>query len=407
MRATKGVVVLFALFVGVVSAVGAEQPGEAGGPSATATCGNRAIQPSEVYAGYKCPLGNNLCGSKENIQFSVGTFPYVLQGCEQIIWLFGEGGAAAVGPDPIFAYQKQGQYTVSVIISNGIAPAAVTKFTINIVRDGAPAPGVDFAWVPFNPVVNTTVTFSAAASAGGTASDWTWDFGDGSSGTGQVVTHAYAAAGNYLVKVTGQSDNGPSASQRYIRVAAECVPVQITSQPVSVTVDPSSPAQFDVVADGTGLLRYQWYEGTTGDTSHPVVGANGSTLLVLNVTKETSYWVRVSNECGTADSDTVAVTINSACVPPVFTSQTLSAMVETNFATTLHARAVGMLPITYRWWAGGVENPIQKGQTFVTAPLSTSTMFYAVATNPCGSTMSRLIDVRVGPPRRHPANRPN
>ena len=31
---------------------------------------------------------------------------------------------------------------------------------------------------------------------------WTWDFGDGSSGTGSTVSHTYSAAGPYTVKLT-------------------------------------------------------------------------------------------------------------------------------------------------------------------------------------------------------------
>lgn len=39
--------------------------------------------------------------------------------------------------------------------------------------------------------VNTTLTFTGSATGGAPIVDWAWDFGDGTFGSGQVVTHSY------------------------------------------------------------------------------------------------------------------------------------------------------------------------------------------------------------------------
>lgn len=68
-----------------------------------------------------------------------------------------------------------------------------------------------------------------------------------------------------------------------------------------------------MTASGTAPLTYQWYSGATGSTTAPVPGATATTFTTPPLSVTTSYWVRVSNPYGTADSPTVVVTV----LPPV------------------------------------------------------------------------------------------
>jgi len=58
------------------------------------------------------------------------------------------------------------------------------------------------------------VTFSGAASTDpdGSISTYTWDFGDGASGSGEQVTHTFEPAGLYVVTLTVTDDRGGEAS---------------------------------------------------------------------------------------------------------------------------------------------------------------------------------------------------
>jgi hypothetical protein len=86
-----------------------------------------------------------------------------------------------------------------------------------------------------------------------------------------------------------------------------CTAPAITSQPQSGTIRATSGATLTVGATGTSLT-YQWYIGTSGNTANPLGGATGPSV---NVTPQqtTSYWVRVSNSCGTVNSATSTVTV--------------------------------------------------------------------------------------------------
>lgn len=70
----------------------------------------------------------------------------------------------------------------------------------------------------------------------------------------------------------------------------------------------SAAVTLAVVATGTSL-HYQWYEGATAtDRSHPV-GTNSSTFTMPTVSSHSSFFVVVSNGCGTVSSRVAGVSV--------------------------------------------------------------------------------------------------
>jgi len=55
-------------------------------------------------------------------------------------------------------------------------------------------PIASFTYTPENPVVNQTITFDASSSydPDGTIASYEWDFDDGNTATGKIVTHSYS-----------------------------------------------------------------------------------------------------------------------------------------------------------------------------------------------------------------------
>lgn len=92
-----------------------------------------------------------------------------------------------------------------------------------------------------------------------------------------------------------------------------CTAPVIAVHPQSTTIALGQQTTLSVTASGTSL-SYQWYVGTSGVTTSPVFGATNSTLVVAP-SIPTSYWVRVSNSCGTADSNTATVTVTNTPGP--------------------------------------------------------------------------------------------
>ena len=91
-------------------------------------------------------------------------------------------------------------------------------------------------------------------------------------------------------------------------------PPAITTHPQNTTINSGETATLTVVAAGTAPLSYQWYRGSSGDTSNPV-GTNVASFTTPALTATTSYWVRVSNSVGQANSSTATVTIDDTPTP--------------------------------------------------------------------------------------------
>lgn len=75
----------------------------------------------------------------------------------------------------------------------------------------APHPPVaNFTWAPESPQAGRTVTFNASSSSpnGGEIVSYDWDFGDSTTGAGEIVTHAYATEGKYDVTLNVTDSEG-------------------------------------------------------------------------------------------------------------------------------------------------------------------------------------------------------
>ncbi len=91
-----------------------------------------------------------------------------------------------------------------------------------------------------------------------------------------------------------------------------CTVPMITTQPQSQTILSGQTQSISVSASGATPFTYQWYRGSGGDTSNPLSGATSRDYTTPTLTQTTSYWVRVTNPCGSADSNTATVTVVSA-----------------------------------------------------------------------------------------------
>jgi hypothetical protein len=105
------------------------------------------------------------------------------------------------------------------------------------------------------------------------------------------------------------AENGLMLFEAGISWAIGCIAPIIASQPNSQTIQSGQTASIWVNASGTIPLSYQWYEGSSGDTSNPIMGATISSYTTPPLTQAKNYWVRVTNACGVVDSDTAMVTV--------------------------------------------------------------------------------------------------
>jgi FG-GAP-like repeat/Ig-like domain CHU_C associated len=94
-----------------------------------------------------------------------------------------------------------------------------------------------------------------------------------------------------------------------------CTPPAVTSGPTSQTINAGGSATLSVTFTGTAPVSFQWYIGTSGNTASPIAGETKSSITV-SPAATTSYWVRLTNNCGSANSPTATVTVNPPPPPP-------------------------------------------------------------------------------------------
>lgn len=138
-----------------------------------------------------------------------------------------------------------------------------------------PRPIASFTYSPQNPIINQAVTFDASASydPDGTIVGYSWDFGDGKTGSGQTLSHTYTSFGTYIVTLNVTDNDGfTGAKSSQIRIAK--VPV------AAFTFAPSSPLAFQTITfnassstpNGGSISKYFWDFGddSTADETDPI-----------------------------------------------------------------------------------------------------------------------------------------
>ncbi|HXW66707.1 MAG TPA: PKD domain-containing protein, partial [Thermoplasmata archaeon] len=162
-----------------------------------------------------------------------------------------------------------GAYTIeaSIVDSLGYTTSGSTILSVNPTI----ALTVMFA-VPWPVEVDVGQTLGASVSiSGGTAPiSVAWAFGDGSTGSGNSVTHSYAAPGRYLLTVTA-TDAGGGLSSNTSAVSVMPLPsVVVSASPTNVT-DPGIPVTLAAsVSGGTALVSQSWSFGDGHGSSDSV-----------------------------------------------------------------------------------------------------------------------------------------
>jgi PKD repeat protein len=126
-------------------------------------------------------------------------------------WAFGDG-KSATGVRPTHSYSIAGAYGVTLTVTDDRGTFdSGAPITINVTP--AADPTAAFAISPQSPSVGDDVFFDGSLSttpigSGRTISGYSWNFGDGSSGSGQKVSHQYQKAGQYTIVLNVTDSSG-------------------------------------------------------------------------------------------------------------------------------------------------------------------------------------------------------
>lgn len=224
-------------------------------------------------------------------------------------WDFGDGSTGSgVSAQHSFV---AGSYNVTLTVTDdqGDTDSASVMIKIN----QAPVAAITG---PSTGTQGTQLSFDASASSDsdGSIVSYAWDFGDGGTGSGVTVNHAFVI-GDYSVVLTVTDDNGASDTDS-LDVSIAAAPVVLQSPQADVGGPYSAIVNKTVQFDGSGssdadgtIVKYQWDfgDGSSDTGVNPVhtFDTTGTYTVKLTVT---------DNDNKTASSQTTlnVVTIETA-----------------------------------------------------------------------------------------------
>ncbi|MEM7023225.1 MAG: PKD domain-containing protein, partial [Pseudomonadota bacterium] len=229
----------------------------------------------------------------------------------------GQGSGEAVS----HAYQAAGTYTVELTVTDDDAADATDTLMVEVESVAPPPnePPVASAGPDRVATVAETLQFdgSGSSDSDGEIVAYDWDFGDGSQGSGEAVSHTYQAAGTYTVELTVTDDDGEDATDTLV-VEVENVAPPPNEPPIAVAgpdraTTVGEALQFDGSnsSDPDGeVIAHDWTFGDGAQTSGVVVSHTyqdaGSYTALLTVT----------DNDGESATDELQITVAASEPPP-------------------------------------------------------------------------------------------
>ena len=223
-------------------------------------------------------------------------------------WDFGDG-TVGTGVRPMHAYGAAGTFTVRLVVNDGQqdSTAASALVTISnrppVASPGGPYAGTRLQGVAFNG--------SASSDPNGDVLSYSWDFGDGATGTGATPSHTYTSVGTFTVTLVVSDGTMSSNAATTVTIAniaplAKAGPDRTVRRRTTVTLDGRASSD----ADGA-VAAFSWRQ-----VSGPAVTLTGANTAVArftapNVFATTAlvFELRVTDNHGAAATDQVRITV--------------------------------------------------------------------------------------------------
>jgi len=147
-------------------------------------------------------------------------------------WDFGDG-TTSTDPAPTHAYANNGTYTITLVVTDDDGGVSSDDFLVTALNVAPTVVGDDLPTVSAEGV---PVTFEGVANDPGMDTiTFAWDFGDGTTATGDSVSHAFPDNGTYTVTVTATDSDLGVGILTYTMTTANVAPVFAGTAATSAT----------------------------------------------------------------------------------------------------------------------------------------------------------------------------
>jgi PKD repeat protein len=157
--------------------------------------------------------------------------------------------------------------------------------------------------LPATGVAPLSVAFDGSRSTDidGTIASWAWSFGDGTWGSGPLITHVYSTAGSYVAKVT-VTDNGGASN-------TTSVAINVTAGASSV---PTAPTNLAASSNTRARINLTWINTATNATSITVQRCGGSTCASFVAVAQLAATARSWTDTGVKSRSTYRYRVSAS-----------------------------------------------------------------------------------------------
>ncbi len=243
-------------------------------------------------------------------------------------------GSELVSPEAVLSFDAPGDYTITLTVDDGEGVENSVQTYLRSIHINAPPVPIITA---VDHSTNARQVFSAEKSYDTDQKNlkFTWEFGDGSIGTGKTVTHTYQKSGRYTVKLTvddGQKQTNSIQSTTHTLVINKYPIAQFS---IPVNWEPEKP----LIVDGTKsydpdgkISKYTWFingnESATDSISSLIFPEPGNYAVAL----------KVKDDSGFEDAVGIKTTSIHINYPPVIKWQKTPDIAEENETITFDAK---------------------------------------------------------------------
>lgn len=240
-------------------------------------------------------------------------------------WDFGDG-TTGTGAQAGHTFTAGGVHTVRLTLVDDSGYIATCSGTVDVNAPPTACLVPDAELIQVGGSVGYDAT--CAADADGTITSWEWTFGDGTTGSGPSVVHAFPVAGEYPVVLTVRDDDGGEASAATTTIVNAPPTAAFAWAPLLPS--PGQVVGFDGTssADSDGTVAY--WEWDFGDGTR--VTNKARPLHVFGAAGTFDVTMRIVDNWGGTDEVTHPVVVNAVPVavmdvsplPPVAQGTTLA-----------------------------------------------------------------------------------
>lgn len=259
----------------------------------------------------------------------------------QYNWTFGDGNTASGTTGPQNAYGAVGSYTAKLIVTSDSGCVDSTTRTLWV----HPKPTASFVYNDTCHTYQHSFNASASAVASGSITNYSWNFGDATTGSGVTTAKIYALVNSYNVKLVVTTDSACRDSITQSVIVYPNPVADFTTNDTDQCVNGNNFVFTNATSIASGTVTYGWNFGESAtDTSSQI---NTGKVYAANGTYNVGL-VAVSN-IGCRDTVTKPMTVYAKPAQAFTINDTDQCLNGNSFVFTNTSNITPAVGLSYLW----------------------------------------------------------